>query len=239
MKSVSQENDIFDQIINHSRSMISIINRNYVYEKVNATFCKEHQVINDSIVGRSLADVWGDDIFMNHIKNKIDLCFSGETVSYEASFATPRLGQRYYEVVFRPLTLRNNGITHLMAETFDIHDLRLSRQIALDKEEELRNFETNLPIGFLRCNPDGKILHANKAFLSIMECPDDIAGLNLNLKSFYPIDVLFDIQKPSEEFFLRAGKGKKYHPGSVVFWLWISQISPLSLILPLKILRAN
>jgi len=218
MKSVSEENDILDQIINHSRSMISIINRNYVYERVNATFCQEHQLINDSIIGRSLSDVWGDDTFRDHIKSKIDLCFSGETVSYEASFTTARLGNRYYEVVFRPLTVHKNGITHLMAETFDIQDLRLSRQMALDKEEELRNFETNLPIGFLRCNPDGKIIHANKAFFSIMECPDDIGALNLNLKYFYPVGVLFDIQvdqlieshsKTFGRVFLKNWKGRE------------------------------
>ena len=72
-----------------------------------------------------------------------------------------------------PLTQGIGEITHLMAETFDIHELKLSRQEALEKEEELRKFETNLPIGFLRCDPDGKIIHANKAFLRIMECPDD------------------------------------------------------------------
>jgi signal transduction histidine kinase len=194
LKSVSVEKDIFDQIINHSRSMISVINREYVYEKVNSTFCKEHQILTNSIVGKSLSDVWGDDIFRSHIKNKIDLCFSGETVRYEASFNTPRLGERYYEVVFQPLSAGNKGITHLMAETFDIHELRLSRQEALDREEELRKIETNLPIGILRCLPDGKIIQANKAFLSIMECPDDTGILNMNMKSFYPAEILFVIQ---------------------------------------------
>jgi two-component system cell cycle sensor histidine kinase/response regulator CckA len=143
-KSVSVEKDIFDQIINHSRSMISVINREYVYEKVNTTFCREHQILNDSIVGKSLSDVWGDNIFRSYIKNKIDLCFSGETVRYEASFNTPRLGERYYEVIFQPLNSGNRGITHLMAETFDIHDLRLYRQEAHDREEELRKIEIKL-----------------------------------------------------------------------------------------------
>jgi len=193
-KSGLVETEVFDQIINYSRSMISIINRDYIYEKVNSTFCREHQIVHDSIVGRSLSDVWGHDAFHNHIKNKIDLCFSGETVSYEASFNTPRLGQRYYEVVFRPLTAGNRGITHLLAETFDIHELRLTRQAALEKEEELRKIETNLPIGFIRCNPEGKIIHANKAFLRIMECPDDITPVGLNLKSFYQVELLYDIQ---------------------------------------------
>jgi signal transduction histidine kinase len=193
-KSLSAEKDIFDQVINHSRSMISIINRDYVYEKVNSTFCKEHQILGDSVVGRSLADVWGDETFRSHIKNKIDLCFSGETVSYEASFNTPRSGQRYYEVVFRPLNPDNKAITHLMAETFDIHDLRLSRQEAFDREEELRKFETNLPIGFIRCSPDGAIIHANSAFLGIIGCPDETTVINMNLKGFYPVEMLFDIQ---------------------------------------------
>ena len=64
----------------------------------------------------------------------------------------------------------------------------------MEREEELRKFETNLPIGFLRCKPDGKILHANKSFLRILECPDDASVINMNLKSFYPVEVLFDIQ---------------------------------------------
>ena len=144
LKSVSVEKDIFDQIINHSRSMISVINREYVYEKVNSTFCREHEILKNSIVGKSLSDVWGDDIFRSHIKNKIDLCFSGETVRYEASFNTPRQGERYYEVVFQPLNAANGGITHLMAETFDIHELRLSRQEALDRASRELMLENRL-----------------------------------------------------------------------------------------------
>jgi signal transduction histidine kinase len=195
---LSRKNDIQEyltnQIINHSRSMISIINRNYVYEMVNATFCREHQIANDSVIGRSLSDVWGDDVFNEHIKGKIDLCFSGETVSYVASFNTARMGKRYFEVVFRPVTVGHEGITHLMAETFDINDLRVSRLEALEKQEELKNFETNFPIGFLRCRDDGKIIHANKAFIRLMECPDDILLQNFNFRIFYPVEVLFDTQ---------------------------------------------
>jgi PAS domain S-box-containing protein len=191
---VSSEKGISDQIIDHSRSMISIINRDYKYEKVNRTFCNEHQIINESVVGKSLEDVWGSETFREHIKNNIDRCFSGETVRYEASFNTPRHGDRYYEVVFRPLSAGSSGITHLMAETFDINELKLSKKEALDKDAELRKFVANLPVGFLRCNPDGKIMHANKAFIGIMECPDEVTVLNMNLKSFYPVDILFDIQ---------------------------------------------
>jgi PAS domain S-box-containing protein len=194
LKFLTKEKDISDQIINHSRSMISIINRDYVYEKVNSTFCNAHQVVLDTILGKSLGDIWGHDTFQNIIKRNVDLCFSGKTVKYEASFNTPQSGKRHFEVVFRPLSVEPGKITHLLAETFDINDLEKSKQAVIEKEEELRKFETNLPIGFLRCDPEGKILHANKAFLRITEFHDEISLTNLNLKSFFMEEDLFELE---------------------------------------------
>ena len=194
LKYLTKEKDISEQIINHSRSMISIVNRDYIYEKVNSTFCNSHQLVLDTILGKSLGDIWGHDTFQNVIKRNVDLCFSGKTVKYEALFDTPKSGKRHFEVVFRPLSVEPGKITHLLAETFDINDLKKSKQAVKEKEEELRKFETNLPIGFLRCDPKGKILNANKAFLGITECHDEKSINNVNLRSFYLQEQLFDIQ---------------------------------------------
>ena len=191
---LAKEKAISDQIINNSRSMISIINRNYVYEKVNSTFCNAHHAVVDTIIGRSLGDIWGKETFENTIKNNIDLCFTGKTVRYEASFNTPQYGIRSFDVVFRPLSFETGVITHLLVETSDINDLTSLKQAAIEKEEEFRKFETNLPIGFLRCDPDGNILHANKTFLKIIECQDEVTIKKLNLKNLYPESSFFDLQ---------------------------------------------
>src|SRR5512139_2826772 len=110
--------------------MVSIINRDYIYEKVNKPFCSAHKGTAGSIIGKSLTDVWGKQTFKERIKNKLDLCFKGRTVRYEASFNTPKTGKRYYEVVFRPIKAENGEITHLMAETFDVTSLKQSRKTA-------------------------------------------------------------------------------------------------------------
>jgi PAS domain S-box-containing protein len=192
--SMQRDRDFSEHIINNSRSMISIINRKYIYEKVNATFCNAHQLICDSIVGKSLGDVWGEEIFHNHIKGNIDSCFAGNTVKYEAVFETPGSGERYFEVVFRPIHDDDGEITHLLAETFDINDLWTTRQAVIEKEEELRKFETNLPIGFIRCDIKGKIIHVNKAFLRIMGLNEEIDIADINIRDFYVDDQLFEIQ---------------------------------------------
>lgn len=192
-EALSVEREISESIINHSRSMISVINQNYIYEKANLAFCNAHNINVDQIIGKSLSDIWGKRTFCDFIKNNIDLCFSGETVKYEASFETPGHGRKYFEVTFRPLSVGNTGITHLIAETFDINDSKRRELEITEKEEELRKFETNLPIGIVRCTPDGGIIHANRAFLDIMDCYDEYSIMKANLKSFYPQEYLFDI----------------------------------------------
>ena len=212
---LAKEKEIADRIIDHSRSMISIINRNYIYEKVNSTFCNAHKVLTEAIVGKTLGEVWGEETFRKIIKTNIDLCFTGKTIRYEAVFNTPNSERRFFEVTFRPIAVENGEITHLLAETFDINDLKLSEKAALEKEEEYRKLETNLPIGFLRCDREGKIIHANNAFLTIMELqlvPD------LNMKNFYPDERYFDMQfnnllecqsKSFGRITLKNGKGRE------------------------------
>jgi PAS domain S-box-containing protein len=199
--SLSEEMKISESIINHSRSMISVINRDYIYEKVNLAFCHAHNVSDNQILGKSLADLWGTQTFCDFIKNNIDSCFnSGETVKYEASFETPGKGIRFFEVTFKPISITGDKITHLIAETLDINETKL-KEIEIrekeyeirEKEETLKKIETNIPIGIVRCKPDGTIIQANKAFLDIMGCYDEESIRKINFKSFYPQDYLFDI----------------------------------------------
>jgi PAS domain-containing protein len=193
LRYLSAEKDFGDLIANNSRSMLSIINRDYVYEKVNSTFCYAQSKKIESIIGKSLSEIWGKETFEAKIKPNIDLCFLGNIVRYEASFDTPLFGSRYFEVVFRPITKASGEITHLLAETFDITDLRLSQQVVNDMEEEFKRLETNLPIGFLRCDTAGAIIHANRAFLKIMECEDESLIKGLGIHEFYTEKDLFEI----------------------------------------------
>ena len=193
LRYLSAEKAFSDQIANNSRSMLSIINRDYVYEKVNATFCNAQNIKIESIIGKPLSQIWGKETFEDKIKQNIDLCFKGNTVRYEANFDTKLFGNRYFEVVFRPITKDSGEITHLLAETFDITDLKLSQQVVNDMEEEFKRIETNLPIGFLRCDTTGTIIHANRAFLKIMECEDESSLTGLGIKEFYAEKGLFEI----------------------------------------------
>jgi signal transduction histidine kinase len=145
VKSITSPEDmerLFNElIIDNSRSMVSIINRNYVYEKVNKPFTEAHRGKIKKFTGKSLSDVWGIEAFENVIKEKIDLCFTGKRVMYEASFNTPGKGDRNYEVIFRPVKNKSGEVTHLMAETYDVTELRKSESKSSELEAVFRERE--------------------------------------------------------------------------------------------------
>jgi PAS domain S-box-containing protein len=195
LKKLSNDKYLSDHIVNNSRSMISIINREYCYEKVNKTFCLNHNSPNGDFIGKTLEDVWGHENFRNNIKHHIDTCFNGKVVYYQAFFKTPAWGKRYYEVIFKPITDMKGLVTHALAETYDVTDLKLREQAVSEIEWEYSNLETNLPIGFFRSDKYGKLLHVNKAFLRIMDMKSEEEALGKSISTFYYEKDLFNYHR--------------------------------------------
>ncbi|MCI0522563.1 MAG: PAS domain-containing protein [Bacteroidales bacterium] len=189
----SRDHFFAEQIIDSSRSMITIINRDYVYEKVNKTFCLNHNRSPETVVGKKLEEIWGRENFHKNIKDNIDYCFTGKVVFYQAFFETPAWGRRYYEVVLRPVRDDKEAVTHVLAETSDITEIKLKEQAASEIEWEFRNLESNLPIGFFRCDNEGVMLHVNKAFLRIIGADSENEINGKPLRDFYRDQLLFDL----------------------------------------------
>ncbi len=192
LRKLQQETFFLEQIINSSRSMVSIVNRDYVYEKINKTFCQNHNRISDQIVGYHLEDIWGHENFIQNIKSNVDNCLGGKVVFYQAFFETPAWGKRYYEVVMRPVSDNRNKITHALTETFDITELKLQQQAAVEIEWEFRNLESNLPIGFFRSDLNGRLLNVNKALTRIVRAENETELIGNNIRGFYSEPDLFE-----------------------------------------------
>lgn len=180
-------------MINSSRSMVSVINREYIYEKVNKSFCDNHNRVIDQVVGHHIEEIWGHSNFVNLIRSNVDNCLTGKVVYYQACFDTPSNGKRFYEVVLRPVRNNTDEVTHVLAETFDVTDIKLKEQAVSEIEWEFRNLESNLPIGFFRCDTNGKLLHVNKAFLRILRADREPDLLGRSLREFYSEPALFDL----------------------------------------------
>jgi PAS domain S-box-containing protein len=112
----------YDFIVNASRSMFTLIDREYFYEAVNDAFCRAHRLDRSEIIGKSPAHIWGKEVFEKCIKNNFEKCFADNVVSYDAWFKVPEYGLRCFEVRFYPYKEYGQDVTHVMVDTMDITD---------------------------------------------------------------------------------------------------------------------
>jgi PAS domain S-box-containing protein len=190
---IAIERQLSEHIINNSRSMLSIINRDYVYERVNDKFSLSHGCQAGNLIGKSLMEIWGKENFNSNIKPRLDDCFRGRTIRYEASFDTPAGGRRSFEVIFRPFFSVSGTVTHLLAETFDISDVRGAEAAFQVISEQLSLLKDNIPVGYLRCLINGDIIHINNACREIFRIPVNKELTSLNFRNFYSDSTLFSV----------------------------------------------
>ncbi len=125
-------------VLNNSREFITVINRNYVYELANDGYCGAVGRTREMIVGKTVSDVWGKELFESKLKGYLDRCFLGEQISYIQRFKFGR-DFRYMQVEYRPYCEDSETPSHVAVFSRDI--TRLS-----DLENRIVNYEYRDPI---------------------------------------------------------------------------------------------
>jgi len=120
----------YEFIVNASGDFMSLIRNDYTYVAVNRAYCNAHKKKARDIIGKTVAEIWGSDIFTKCIRPNLDRCLAGEKIYYKDWFKFGPLGMRYMEVNYFPYRDSDNKITHCAVVSHDITDLKT-------KEEQL------------------------------------------------------------------------------------------------------
>ncbi len=122
----------YEFAVNNSQDFITLINRRYIYEIANDSYCRVLHKKRNEIIGRHVADIWGKKAFNKTIKKYLDQCFAGKTVHYNERF---RIGSstKFVHVSYYPYKL-SSRITHVLVFSRDLTDQRAI-------ESKLMNYE--------------------------------------------------------------------------------------------------
>jgi PAS domain S-box-containing protein len=88
-------------VFESSPDSISIVGRDYRYQRVNPVFARFWGMPAEKIVGMHVTDLMGRENFERRVKS-LDRCFAGEEVSFANWFATPH-GRTYRAISYSPL----------------------------------------------------------------------------------------------------------------------------------------
>ena len=114
----------YEQIVAQSRDHMAFIDRNYIYQMVNDIYLIAHQKEREDIVGHSIVELFGPELFYQQLKAPIDRCLAGEEVNYQSWFDYPGLGQRYIDVVYFPFIEEGKTVSGVVVSSRDITETR-------------------------------------------------------------------------------------------------------------------
>ncbi|MCP4723346.1 MAG: PAS domain S-box protein, partial [Desulfobacteraceae bacterium] len=129
----------YEHIISATNDHMSFLDRNYTYLAVNDAYLITHKKERSQIIGHTVADILGDDIFEQFVKEKLDRCLSGEEIHYQDWFDFPGLGRRYMDVVYYPYTGSDGIISGVVVSSHDITDRKLAEDMLIEKTMYLNN----------------------------------------------------------------------------------------------------
>lgn len=141
---------------------VTLINNQYTYEWVNSCYGSAHGKEPSDIIGKTVPEVWGWDVFNKYIKKDLDRCLQGQEMWQEAWINFSALGRRFCETVYSPYNPYGTDIIWAIVVTYDITERKNAEEQVQNSERRFRSLsEASLEaIVFIE---NGVIVDANQA----------------------------------------------------------------------------
>ncbi len=142
-KKLEHELALYKMMVNASLDSITLIDRNYKYKIVTDAYTRSRQLKKKEIINHTVAEVWGEKIFQEVIKEKLDECFNGKTVSHIAAYEFKKNEINYIETVYTPCFTSGSEASYAVVISHNITELKKSQE----KIEALAYYDslTSLP----------------------------------------------------------------------------------------------
>ncbi|WP_415713926.1 diguanylate cyclase [Maridesulfovibrio sp.] len=117
---------LFKRLVELSPDMVALVNSKYTYVMVNDSYVRLFDKPKDFFIGKSIFDVAGKEVFHVHSRTLIDSVLAGSTGRFESWVELPRLGKRFFSVVYHPVESTVDG-ERLVSIT--AHDISVQREM--------------------------------------------------------------------------------------------------------------
>ena len=136
------------QVFERSPDRISIVGRDYRYQRVNPAVERRWGMSAETIVGMHVADLLGMEVFEQTAKAYLDRCFAGEEVSY-AEWFTLSHGRSYLAVTHSPLRPDSERVEAALLIIRDLSEHVLASEALREAEAELAHVTRVTTLGEL------------------------------------------------------------------------------------------
>lgn len=155
-----------DRVFMTSPDHISIVGRDYRYRRVNHAYEKAHKKSCQEILGTSVADLLGQEVFSQTVKPMLDRCFQGKDMHFESWFAFADGQDHYMSVSYLPLSKGGQEVEEIVVLGRDMTERKQMEDALQASEHQLRTVLDAIPIFVGVATVDGVVLDCNRTSLA-------------------------------------------------------------------------
>jgi len=155
----------YEQIVSATSDAVSLVDRQYHYQIVNQTYLDWNQKSYTDIVGRSVSELMGQEVFETIIQPRLDRCFAGETVQYNDWFEFPSLGRQFLSVTYSPYREADQSISGAVVSVRNITALKQAEEAVRQSERRFQEIaQTINQLFFIRSAVTGEFIYVSPAY---------------------------------------------------------------------------
>nr|WP_215618334.1 PAS domain S-box protein [Leptothoe kymatousa] len=136
---------LYERAICTTPDHMSFVDRNYVYSMVNDVYAEKFGKSKSEIVGHSVAELLGEETFLQTVKPNLDRTFAGEEVHYQSFFAMAEELRQYLDVTYTPYREVDGTITGAVVSVRDISAIHAA-EVALTHQAHRAEALLELPL---------------------------------------------------------------------------------------------
>jgi PAS domain S-box-containing protein len=138
-----------EQVFESSPDSVSIVGRDYRYQRVNPGLERIWGRPAERIIGKHVADLLGTELFERTSKPHMERCFAGEDVTFSGWILSPRGRRAYVAVSYSPLRGQSEQVEAALVITRDLTELMSASEALRTAQAELAHVNRVATMGQL------------------------------------------------------------------------------------------
>lgn len=171
----------YQHIVSTSRDLLALIGTDYRVRAANESYAAFYGRSVADVIGIGIWELAGREFFETSIKDRVDRCFAGEDIRYEAWFPLPVSGRLFLDVHYHPYREADGSISGAVLSARDVTQ-RARTEEALEKSEaRTRAVVDTVADGIITIDEKGTIQSVNPATVKIFGFDvDEMIGSNVS-----------------------------------------------------------